>query len=310
MALEARYREQVRLLIALLPFVDAEPCFALKGGTAINFFVQPLPRLSVDIDLVFLPLLPRDEALQQSAAALQRMSLAMTERLPGTEVDFRHQRPDELRVLVRRGGVQVKLEVSPVLRGTLHPPQRRDVVDAVEQAFGFATVPVVSLPDLYGGKLCAALDRQHPRDLFDVALLLEEDGLNRGLFEGFMVYLLSHPRPMHEVLSPRWKPLDQVYSAEFAGMTTIEMPLARLDAVRRELPGRLGALLSSDDVRFLLSFKRGGPDWSLFPVPGIDRLPAVQWKLANIRKMQADKHRQSVALLEQSLDALLHRKPM
>ena len=295
---------------ALVPFVDAEPCFALKGGTAINFFVQPLPRLSVDIDLVFLPLLPRDEALQQCAATLRRMTLAMTDRLPGIRVEFRHQRPDELRVLVRRGGVQVKLEVSPVLRGTLHPPQRRDVVDAVEQEFGFATVPVVSLPDLYGGKLCAALDRQHPRDLFDVALLLEDSGLNRSLFEGFMVYLLSHPRPMHEVLSPRWKPLEQVYAAEFAGMTTIEMPLARLEAVRRELPGRLGAWLSSDDVRFLLSFKRGDPDWSLFPLPGIDRLPAVQWKLANIGKMQPDKHRQSVALLEQSLAALLHRKPM
>jgi len=293
-----------------VPFVDAEPCFALKGGTAINFFVQPLPRLSVDIDLVFLPLLPRDEALQQCAATLRRMTLAMTDRLPGIRVEFRHQRPDELRVLVRRGGVQVKLEVSPVLRGTLHPPQRRDVVDAVEQEFGFATVPVVSLPDLYGGKLCAALDRQHPRDLFDVALLLEDSGLNRSLFEGFMVYLLSHPRPMHEVLSPRWKPLEQVYAAEFAGMTTIEMPLARLEAVRRELPGRLGAWLSSDDVRFLLSFKRGDPDWSLFPLPGIDRLPAVQWKLANIGKMQPDKHRQSVALLEQSLAALLHRKPM
>jgi len=169
---------------------------------------------------------------------------------------------------------------------------------------------VVSLPDLYGGKLCAALDRQHPRDLFDVALLLEDSGLNRSLFEGFMVYLLSHPRPMHEVLSPRWKPLEQVYAAEFAGMTTIEMPLARLEAVRRELPGRLGAWLSSDDVRFLLSFKRGDPDWSLFPLPGIDRRPAVQWKLANIGKMQPDKHRQSVALLEQSLAALLHRKPM
>ena len=41
MALEARYREQVRLLIALLPFVDAEPCFALKGGTAINWQNSP-----------------------------------------------------------------------------------------------------------------------------------------------------------------------------------------------------------------------------------------------------------------------------
>ncbi|WP_244613304.1 nucleotidyl transferase AbiEii/AbiGii toxin family protein [Modicisalibacter radicis] len=44
MPIEARYHEQVRLLVSLLPFLSDEPCFALKGGTAINLFVQPLPR--------------------------------------------------------------------------------------------------------------------------------------------------------------------------------------------------------------------------------------------------------------------------
>lgn len=309
MAIEHHFREQVRLLVSVLPFVDDEPYFALKGGTAINFFVQPLPRLSVDIDLVFLPLLPRDEALRCCVEALERMKKAITAQLPDVQVDLRHQRSDELRMLVRRGRVQIKVEVSPVLRGTLHPPQRRDVVKAVEDEFGFATVKVVSLPDLYGGKLCAALDRQHPRDLFDIALLLAEDGLDRSLFKGFLVYLLSHPRPMNEVLSPRWKPLDQVYGAEFAGMSTIEMPLARLDDAQRELPAKLGQWMTDDDVRFLLSFKLGDPDWSLFPVEGVDRLPAVQWKLSNIRKMEPVKHRRSVELLEQSLQAMLHQLP-
>jgi len=307
MPTENRFREQVRLLVSLLPFVDDESCFALKGGTAINFFVQALPRLSVDIDMVFLPLLPREEALEECAAALLRMTEAISARLPEVQVNLRDQRPDELRMLVRRGRAQVKIEVSPVLRGTLHPPQRRDVVKAVEDAFGFATVQVVSLPDLYGGKLCAALDRQHPRDLFDIALLLAGDGLNRSLFEGFLVYLLSHPRPMNEVLRPRWKRLDQVYAAEFAGMTSIDMPLARLEDTRRTLLPQLGQWISDEDIRFLLSFKRGDPDWSLFSVAGVDRLPAVQWKLTNIRKMPPAKHRQSLELLQQSLEALVQR---
>lgn len=72
MPIDACYHEQVRLLVSLLPFLNDEPCFALKGGTAINLFVQPLPRLSVDIDLAYLPLEPRDEALRRCREALQR----------------------------------------------------------------------------------------------------------------------------------------------------------------------------------------------------------------------------------------------
>jgi len=72
-------------------------------------------------------------------------------------------------LLVRRGSTQVKVEVNFVMRGTVQPfrrasltPVARDVVMADLE------IPVVSLEDVYGGKLVAALDRQHPRDLFDV----------------------------------------------------------------------------------------------------------------------------------------------
>ena len=304
MPIEARYHEQVRLLVALLPFLNDEPCFALKGGTAINLFVQPLPRLSVDIDLAYLPLEPRDEALRRCREALQRLAQAFSARLPGVRAELQDNRRDELRILVRRGRSQVKVEVSPVLRGTLHPPQERDVVEAVEDEYGFAAVQVVSLPDLYGGKICAALDRQHPRDLFDVKLLLNQGGLDRSVFEGFLVYLLGHPRPLNEVLNPRLKPLDDIYRQEFAGMSRADIPLQELESVRDELLSRLGQLMTDEDVRFLQSFKQGAPDWALLPLAGVDRLPAVRWKLANIHKMHPDKHRQSLELLEQALGRL------
>jgi len=196
------------------------------------------------------------------------------------------------------------VEVSPVLRGTLHPPQERDVAEAVEDEYGFAAVQVVSLPDLYGGKICAALDRQHPRDLFDVKLLLNQGGLDRSVFEGFLVYLLGHPRPLNEVINPRLKPLDDVYRQEFVGMARVGLPLQELEDVRHELLTRLGELMTDEDVRFLLSFKQGAPDWTLLRLMGVDRLPAVRWKLANIQRMEADKHRQSLELLEQALGRL------
>ena len=196
------------------------------------------------------------------------------------------------------------MEVSPVLRGTLHPSQECDVVEAVEDDYGFAAVQVVSMPDLYGGKICAALDRQHPRDLFDVKLLLNQRGLDRSVFEGFLVYLLGHPRPLNEVINPRLKALDDVYRQEFVGMARADIPLQQLEDVRHGLLTRLGQLMTDEDVRFLLAFKQGAPDWALFPLPGVDRLPAVRWKLANIQKMHPDKHRQSLELLEQALGSL------
>lgn len=304
MSIEPRYHEQVRLLVALLPFLNDEPCFALKGGTAINLFVQPFPRLSVDIDLAYLPLEPRDKALHRCRQALQRLAQAIGTQLPGVKADLQDNRRDELRILVRRGRSQVKVEVSPVLRGTVHPPQQLDVVEAVEDEYGFASVSVVSLPDLYGGKLCAALDRQHPRDLFDVKLLLDQDGLDRSVFEGFVVYLLGHPRPMNEVINPRMKPLAAVYHKEFVGMAITDIPLLQLEEVRLRLLERLGQLITDDDVRFLLSFKKGVPDWSLFPVQGVGQLPAVMWKLANIRKMGAEKHGQALETFDEVLRKL------
>ncbi len=232
------------------------------------------------------------------------MAETFSARLPGVRAELQDNRRDELRILVRRGRSQVKVEVSPVLRGTLHPPQEREVVGAVEDDYGFASVRVVSLPDLYGGKICAALDRQHPRDLFDVKLLLNQGGLDRSVFEGFLIYLLGHPRPLNEVINPRLKPLGDVYREEFVGMARVDLPLHELESARDELLSQLGQLMTDDDVHFLLSFKQGAPDWALLPLPGVYRLPAVRCKLANILKMGADKHRQSLELLEQALGSL------
>lgn len=74
MTLRDRYTRQVRLLVRLLPIVAREPAFALKGGTAINLFIRNLPRLSVDIDLVFLPTHDRPEALTEIDAAMRRQT--------------------------------------------------------------------------------------------------------------------------------------------------------------------------------------------------------------------------------------------
>ena len=81
-------------------------------------------------------------------------------------------------------------------------------------------VPMASLEDIYGGKLVAALDRQHPRDLFDVMQLYANEGITPAIRRAFVVYIASHNRPPHEVLSPILRDITQDYERTFVGMTT------------------------------------------------------------------------------------------
>lgn len=304
MPIDARYREQVQLLVQILPLVAEEGVFALKGGTAINLFVRDMPRLSVDIDLAFLPAGEREEDLANCNAALARIAASIRDRL-GVDAEQQSNRADELRVIVRSAKSQVKIEVSPVLRGTLHPAEILDVAEAVEDAFGFASVPVVSLPDLYGGKICAALDRQHPRDCFDVMQMLDAGDFSRDVFLGFLVYLLGHPRPLSEVLAPRWKPLESQYQQEFVGMLREDLPLESLEQTRQRLMSALAEHLNAQDVEFLLSFKAGRPSWELLPLAGVAELPAVRWKLKNIARMPAKKQIEAVERLRSVLNNLI-----
>jgi len=151
------YYKQVKLLIDCIPHIAREKCFALKGGTAINLFVNDFPRLSVDIDLTYLPLDSRDHALQNVRAALTRIGDALN-TVPDLTATLQQNKPDEMRIIVHstnsmHGEAQIKIEVSPVSRGTIHEPIVFDVTDAVENEFGFVSTQVVSIPDLYGGKL-------------------------------------------------------------------------------------------------------------------------------------------------------------
>lgn len=301
------YYRQVQLLVRLIPYVAKESCFALKGGTAINLFVRDLPRLSVDIDLAYLPLHPREQALQDARSSLIRIMNTLNGQ-QGLKARMQSDQPDALRLLVSESSVQIKIEVSPVSRGTLLPAVLSDVTEQVEEHFGFACMTTEALPDLYGGKICAALDRQHPRDLFDVKLLLDAGELSRAVFEGFIVYLVSHPRPMAELLAPNFKPLQPVFDNEFSGMTRIAVSETDLNNARTMLLQTLKQHMTAGDAALLLSIKQGQPDWRLFNHDRIKDLPAVRWKLHNIQKMNEKKRSQALDKLSRTLDDWLSNK--
>lgn len=174
---------------------------------------------------------------------------------------------DASHLFVERNGIQLKIELSPVLRGTVYEPKSHSVSEAVEAEFGYAEMAVVSFADLYAGKICAALDRQHPRDLFDVKKFLDNEGIDELLRKALLVYMISNPRPIAELLRPNFKNISGFYDGEFKTMAKQEVSRAELESARVQLVDNIHSLLTLQERQFLLSFKRLQPDWSLL---GID----------------------------------------
>jgi len=297
------YYRQVQLLLEVLPYINNEECFALKGGTAINMFVRDMPRLSVDIDLMYLPVEDRTSSLKHIAESLERIAQDIEKSLRGSKVYRLEQRGDGTlsKLQVEKDGVRIKIETSPVMRGTVKEPTIQMVSPKVEEAFGFAETLVVHHDDLYAGKLCAALDRQHPRDFFDVRGLLDNEGISDSLMDVFIVYLISSSQPISKLLQPNLIDISHTFEEQFVGMTTEPIELELLTETREELIKLLHQKLTQNHKAFLLGFKKGDPDWSLLPFENIDQLPSVKWKMLNLEKMDKVKRLEAFEKLERSL---------
>lgn len=301
---DSPYFKQAQLMLRVMPHVAAEECFALKGGTAINLYVRDMPRLSVDIDLTYLPLEPHDMALANIGEAMHRIAAAIRKTVPGATVQESRARGAEhvSKLSVSTAEATIKIEPNPVLRGTVFSPVERELSERAEALFeATATANTLAVADLYGGKLCAALDRQHPRDIFDVKILMENEGITDEVRTAFVIYLASHDRPMSVLLDPNKKEFRQVFEREFAGMTDEEVEYDELVAIRDRLIETIKKTMTESEKKFLLSIKQGQPDWDLMPVAGIDQLPAIQWKLINIRKMKKEKQAESLQKLQSAL---------
>ena len=295
------YRRQADLLVRTLPYVADEECFALKGGTAINLFVRDLPRLSVDIDLTYLPIADRDQSLAEIDEALRRIGerimsvmkgIRVTESTPATQ-----QTINKL-ILRTPDRVQIKIEVTPVLRGCVYDPEIMTICGRAEEQFGFAEISVLSFADLYAGKILATLDRQHPRDLFDVQQLLENEGINDEMRTALIIYLISHDHSPHTLLSPNARDITHDYEHNFLGMTEEDVAMETLLATRTALVENIASNMSEDHRRFLVSFYRRKPKWPLLGLKGLDQLPAVRWRELNLDRAGEETRADMVRRLE------------
>jgi len=193
---------------------------------------------------------------------------------------------DEVKLVIEGNGVRVKVEVNFVFRGTVLPVVQRPLISTAQDIFTTdITLPVLDTAELYGGKLVAAMDRQHPRDIFDALKMIERFGWQPSFVDCFVAYLAGHNRPVHEVLFPKLLSLEPAFTNEFAGMTRDGVALDLLKETQEHLIAQLPRALSTSHREFLLSLVRAEPAWELMPFNHLQHLPALQWKLLNLRKL-------------------------
>jgi len=281
------YIETVRLMLLIAPHVFRTPDFAMKGGTALNIFLHDMPRLSVDIDISFVNhTASRDEALRSIRQELQSLSerletLGLKAKLVSTKDE------DDVKILIFRGTVNVKVEVNYIFRGTLLPPREARISESARRSFAVDfSIPSLAREELYGGKLVAALDRQHPRDFFDVREMFLRDHFDAGVVDCFVCYLAGHNEDIHGVLFSKDKKITSLYEEQFVGMTTQPVSLAELHEARSNLRSALLANLQDRHKQFLLGLVRIEPDWDLMPFPHLRELPALKWKILNLEKLR------------------------
>lgn len=299
------FYKQADLLIRILPYISEDEDFALHGGTAINFFIRDMPRLSVDIDLTYLPISNLEDSLNQIGNKLQIIANKIKNALPSVRIDDKRTvgKNHISKLFVNYQGVIIKIEPNQVIRGTLSDCEERELSKKAEEVFEKSViVKTLSFSDLYGSKICAALDRQHPRDIYDIKQLLDNEGITDEVRKSFLVYLISHNRPMSELIKPRLADMRAVFEKEFNGMTLVHVKYDDLENTRNRLIEKINNDITNVEKEFLISFKKGTPKWDILDIKGAKELPAVKWKLLNLEKMDTNKHKTAIEQLMKVLN--------
>ncbi len=296
--------KQAEFMLRLIPHITAERCFAIKGGTAINFFIRDMPRLSVDIDLTYVPIEGREDSLKNISMALKRITASIKKTFPKSQIQESHGNKSEYITKLFVSDLQSRIGIEPnlVIRGTVFPCEKRRLSKNAEEIFELSVSAVtLSEAELYGGKICAALDRQHPRDLFDIKILLDTGGITPEIRKAFIICMVSHDRAMHEMIDPVRKNIRSIFDTDFIGMTKEPVEYETLIDIREKLIEKLKNDLTESEKKFILSVKEGRPEWALLELADIDKLPAIQWKLQNIANMKKTKHQDYVRKLKNKL---------
>ena len=294
------YKERVRLLLQLIPVVSEIDDFAIHGGTAINLFVLDLPRYSVDIDLTFIPIKQREETFSDIRIHLTTLAAKIKHLFPRIVIE---EKPNKLNCSL--SGILVKIEVNGTKRGLIEPLSILPLCNLAQTEFEtFCEAKIVSFSQLYGGKISAALDRQHPRDLFDVKLMFDRIKNFDDIRKGFFYSILGGDRPIIESLAPNRINQSETLINQFSGMTNTPFPYADFEETREKLITFINENLSKEDKEFLFDFESENELSKHAEYQEFLKFPSVQWKQLNINKLKFEnpaKYKQGIEKLAKHL---------
>ena len=116
---ENRYLEQVKILLSIIPLLNRYKEFAIKGGTAINFFLFNAPRLSVDIDLCYLPVKTRETTFSEINEIMLRLKEDIEKRFPQYSSNAnKNVNANVYKLIVSDKQGAIKIEPNELLRGS------------------------------------------------------------------------------------------------------------------------------------------------------------------------------------------------
>lgn len=248
-----------------------------------------MPRLSVDIDLTYVPFSEsRENDLKNIQVTLDRIKDQLKKLIPGITFPDAKRVGEELKIICYTPNATVKIEVNQINRGLIADAETVLLCEKAQEEFDrFCEIKMVSRKQLWGGKIVAALDRQHPRDIFDVRNLMLDSGISEEIKNGFLFFLLCSKRPIHEILCPNLIEQSTIFESQFTGMTTKQFSYEEFESTRQQLVAIVNEILTPEDKEFLIAFSKGEPLWDRVDY---STYPAIRWKLQNILKLKDENY--------------------
>lgn len=247
----------------------------------ITEIIASCDSFSVDIDLTYIPLADRQTSLNDINLHLKSISEKAKRAFKGMHVipNF-----STCKLLCEFCGKQVKIEVNQTKRGIVGGEiMTIPLSEKAQNEFSlFCEANIVPITQLYGGKIAAALSRQHPRDLFDVKYM--EFSMSECR-EGLIFCLLGSDKPIHESFAPRLIDQREAMENQFAGMTDIPFTYEEFEETRVRLISDVKSLMTDEDIEFMISFESGQPEWNGYEFEYFKDYPSIQWKLLNLKKL-------------------------
>jgi predicted nucleotidyltransferase component of viral defense system len=291
-----KYKKQAKLMLECLPVCMKDSIWALKGGTAINFFYLDLPRLSIDIDLTYLPVKGRNDSLNEMSSSLLRIKKHIGKYFSNTYVQVNMLKDKKFisKLNVQRNEVSIKVEPNPIMRGSVYETNIVEPNCKIKNELNYnVPVKLLSFEDIFSSKICAALDRQHPRDFYDLKNLRIIDGITDKTRKALIIYMLSSSRPINELLNPNINKFEETSLSNLQEMIfdSSSVSLDELNDIRLKTIQVVNKSLLPKEKEFIISFIKKTPQWDLLEMTPntVEKLPSIQWKLYNLSKISSSK---------------------